>query len=409
MMSKTKIVLAVTGSVAAYKSAEIARRLMDESLSVHVAMTANAEKFITPLTFAALTGNHVLRHGYPAPGDDPMPHITFQRGASLILIAPATANIIGKLANGIADDMLSSMLMASDAPVLVAPAMNANMYNHPSVRKNIETLKQLGAGFIGPATGELACGETGEGKMERVENIVSQVLDRLDLGRDLLGRKILVTAGGAREPIDPVRFIGNRSSGKMGVAIAQAAARRGADVTLVAGAMEIPVPEDIETIYAPTALEMMRTVQERFTDSDVLVMAAAVGDYRARSVASGKIKEKESWDLSLVRNPDIIAKMCALRNKQIVVGFAAETDNAEKSGREKLLRKNMDMIVVNDVSRDDIGFGSDYNEVVIITRSGETIKPQKMSKREIGEIILDRIAGMLTGGYGDRGLVGGRT
>jgi len=406
-MSKTKIALAVTGSVAAYKAAELARRLMDERLSVHVAMTANAEKFITPLTFAALTGNHVLRHGYPAPGDDPMPHITFQRGASLILVAPATANIIGKLANGIADDMLSSMLIASDAPVLVAPSMNSNMYNHPSVRKNIETLKRRGVSVIGPATGELACGETGEGKMERVENIVTKVLETLDLGRDLLGRKILVTAGGAREPIDPVRFIGNRSSGKMGVAVAQAAESRGADVTLVAGAMEIPVPEDMETIYAPTALEMMRVVKERFADSDVLVMAAAVGDYRARSVSPVKIREKESWDLALVRNPDIIARMCASRNKRIVVGFAAETDNAEKSGREKLLRKNMDMIVVNDVSREDIGFGSDCNEVVIITRSGETVRPPKMSKTEIGKIIIDLIADMLIGKHGDRDLIGG--
>lgn len=397
MGAEIKIILAVTGSVAAYKAADIARRLMDEGLKVRVAMTANAEKFVTPLTFEALTGASALRSSFPEPGEEPMAHITFARGARLILVAPATANIIGKLARGIADDTLSTMLLATDLPILVAPAMNTKMYNHPAVAVNIETLKERGVRFVGPSAGALACGDVGEGKLEEVETIVARVIEELELKRDLRGLKIIVTAGGAREPIDAVRFIGNRSSGKMGVAIAEAAARRGADVTLIAGALETPPPEGIETVSAETAERMLAEVGARFGAADVLIMAAAVGDYRASNITSAKVKKKDEWTIMLAKNPDIISEMARRRRSQVIIGFAAETKNAEKRGREKLLKKNMDMIVINDVSRPGIGFGADDNEATIITRDGETCKAPKMAKIELAEIILDRVAPLSEG------------
>ncbi|HEB73280.1 MAG TPA: bifunctional phosphopantothenoylcysteine decarboxylase/phosphopantothenate--cysteine ligase CoaBC [Nitrospirae bacterium] len=396
---KMEIILVVTGSIAAYKAADIARRLIDEGLKVSVAMTSNAEKFIAPLTFEALTGSPVFRSGFPLPGEEPMGHITFSRGAQLALVAPATANFIGKLANGIADDNISTMLMASGLPLLVAPAMNEKMYNHPAVKQNIDTLEQRGAIFIGPSKGALACGDVGEGKLEDVEAITSRVIEELELKRDLRGLKIIVTAGGTREPIDPVRFIGNRSSGKMGIAIAKAAVMRGAEVCLIAGALEVDPPEGIQTVKAETAEKMLEQVSARFDGADALIMSAAVGDYHTAHVPTGKVGKKEEWDIKLVKNRDIISEMSRRsRSGQVIAGFAAETDDIEKRGREKLLRKNMDMIVINDVSRSDIGFGSDENEITIITRKGETRKTSKMAKSDIAEIILDCLARLVTGG-----------
>ncbi|VAX18458.1 Phosphopantothenoylcysteine decarboxylase / Phosphopantothenoylcysteine synthetase [hydrothermal vent metagenome] len=393
-----EIILVVTGSIAAYKAADIARRLMDEGLKVRVAMTDSAEKFVTPLTFEALTGAPVFRSCFPLPGEEPMGHITFSRGAKLALVAPATANFIGKLANGIADDNVSTMLMASSLPLMVAPAMNSKMYNHPAVIQNIATLKQRGAIFIGPAEGELACGDVGEGKLEDVGVITSRVIKELELKRDLRGLKIIVTAGGTREPIDPVRFIGNRSSGKMGIAIAKAALMRGAEVSLIAGALEVDPPEGMEIVKAETAEKMLEQVSARFDSADALIMSAAVGDYHATHVSTEKVGKKEEWDIKLVKNRDIILEMSRRRRGQALVGFAAETSDIEKRGREKLLRKNMDMIVINDVSRPDIGFGSDENEITIITRKGETRKTSKMAKSDIAEIILDCIARLVTDG-----------
>lgn len=390
-----KIVIGVTGSVAAYKAAELARRLMDENFDVHVAMTAAAEKFVAPLTFEALTGNAVLRAGFPEPGDDPMGHINFTRGAALVLVAPATASFIGKMANGLADDSLGAAILASEAPVMVAPAMNVNMYRHPAVVENIATLAERGVDIIGPARGRLACGDEGEGKMEDVETIVAGTLAFLQRAQDLTGARLIVTAGGTKEPIDAVRYIGNRSSGKMGAAIAEAAARRGADVTLVAAEMSAPVPGGVDVVRVTTAMEMQRELEKLFTGADALVMAAAVGDYHAISVAGAKVKKKDRWDVALAPNPDILAGLGRRRAGQVVIGFAAETENAEKEGREKLLRKNLDMIVVNDVSRPDIGFDSDHNEVILISRDGDVEKTPRRPKGEIAETILDNLSRML--------------
>ncbi|VAX23263.1 Phosphopantothenoylcysteine decarboxylase / Phosphopantothenoylcysteine synthetase, partial [hydrothermal vent metagenome] len=305
-------------------------------------------------------------------------------------------NFVGKLANGIADDSISTMLMASNLPLLVAPAMNSNMYNHPAVKQNIATLKQRGAIFIGPSAGTLACGDVGEGKLEDVGVITGRVIEELELKRDLRGLKIIVTAGGTREPIDPVRFIGNRSSGKMGIAIAKAALMRGAEVCLIAGALEVDPPEGIEIVKAETAEKMLEQVSARFDGADALIMAAAVGDYHTARVSTEKVGKKEEWDIKLVKNRDIISEMSRRsRSGQALVGFAAETSDIEKRGREKLLRKNMDMIVINDVSRPDIGFGSDENEITIITRKGDARKTSKMAKSDIAEIILDCVARLI--------------
>ncbi len=392
---KTKIILGVTGGIAAYKAADIARRLMEMGLSVHVVMTKSAEEFITPLTFEALTGNNVLRARFPKPGEEPIPHITLPREATLIVVAPATANIIGKMANGIADDQLSTMLIASDLPVIMAPAMNSKMYNNIAVQENMAKLGKRGVTFIGPVSGELACGDEGVGKLSPVEDIVSAVAEKLALRRDLAGLKIIVTTGGTREPVDPVRFIGNRSSGKMGVEIAKAAARRGANATLIAGSVEIPLPDDIETVHINTAEEMRSAIFTRFDNSDALIMTAAVGDYHVMRVAEKKVKKKDTFTLTLAPNPDIIAEMCRRKRRQIVVGFAAETERVTEYGKKKLIEKNMDMIVVNDVSRSDIGFGSDYNEVTIIPRYGEVLNPPRGLKSDIANIILDKMASVL--------------
>lgn len=389
MDSRMKVVLGVTGGIAAYKGAELARRLMELGLSIQTVMTANAEKFVTPLTFEALTGQKVIRSGLPQPGEDPMPHISVSRAASLIVVAPATANIIGKMANGIADDSLSTMLLATTTPVLMAPAMNPAMYANDAVRKNIATLKARGVRFVDPSEGEVACGETGRGKLAPVEDIVSAVRDALGLKSDMKGLNVVVTAGGTREPIDAVRFIGNRSSGKMGVAIASSAQKRGANVTLIAGAMDVEPPAGVTFIRAMTAEEMYKAVDAVFGKADMLVMSAAVGDYHVNNRADGKVKKTEGWTLALEPNPDILKEMGKRKNGKTLVGFAAETEDAEKHGVEKLTGKNLDMIVINDVSRSDIGFNSDYNEVTIITRSGVVKRVNRSLKAHIAEEILD--------------------
>ncbi|MGK7346329.1 MAG: bifunctional phosphopantothenoylcysteine decarboxylase/phosphopantothenate--cysteine ligase CoaBC [Candidatus Nitrospinota bacterium M3_3B_026] len=396
MTGRKKIVLGVTGGVAAYKAAEIARRLMDKGLDVRAAMTAHAEKLVTPLTFEALTGQKVLRAGMPRPGEDPMPHITLARWADLVLVAPATANIIGKLANGIADDSLSTLLIATGAPVFMAPAMNTRMLENPAVRENMQKLEARGVRLVGPTTGALACGEEGAGKMADVDEVVSAVIDSLKPGLDLAGIKVIVTAGGTREPIDAIRYIGNRSSGRMGAAVAGAAAARGADVTLIAAPMEAAAPEGVKVVPAPTAADMLDEVGARFDGADILVMAAAVGDYRAGKTWAGKLKKKETWTLRLAANPDILAEMGARKKGQVVVGFAAETEDILAHGRKKLVSKNLDLVVVNDVSRPGAVFGSDYNEVAIIDRAGGTLEVPRAEKTRIAEIILDKAAEALS-------------
>ncbi|MBF0293012.1 MAG: bifunctional phosphopantothenoylcysteine decarboxylase/phosphopantothenate--cysteine ligase CoaBC [Nitrospinae bacterium] len=384
-----KVVLGVTGGIAAYKGAELARKLMELGLGVQAVMTRNAEKFVTPLTFEALTGSPVIRAGLPEPGDDPMPHISVPRSASLMVIAPATAGIIGKMANGIADDTLSTMLLAADIPVIMAPAMNPAMYANQAVQENIARLKTRGVRFVGPSAGEVACGETGEGKLAPVEDIVSAVKEALNLKTDMDGLNVVVTAGGTREPIDAVRYIGNRSSGKMGVAIASAALRRGATVTLISGAMDVEPPTGVAFTQAMTADEMLNAVGEAFKTADMLIMSAAVGDYHVNGRSGGKVKKKEDWTISLAPNPDILMEMGKRKESQTLVGFAAETERAEEHGLEKLRNKNLDVVVINDVSRKDIGFNSDFNEVTIITKSGAVEKIPKSPKTTIAGKILD--------------------
>ncbi len=392
---KLKVILGVTGSIAAYKAADLARKLMDSGLDLHVAMTAHAEKFVTALTLETLTGNSVLRANFEQ--DDPLAHINFSRGAKLIVIAPATANCIGKMAQGICDETFTTMLMATTAPMVIAPAMNSNMYANPSVRANIGLLKERGAKFVNPASGLLACGDVGEGKLADIDEITRSVLDTLDQRLDMAGMDIVVSAGGAREPIDAVRYIGNRSSGKMGLAIAQAAALRGADVTLIAGAMDFDAPAGMKTVRVETTKEMHDAVDQLFDEADALIMAAAAGDYKAMSVAGNKVKKRDSWNIKLVKNRDILMEISKRKKKQVVVGFAAETDNAERNGREKLLKKNLDMIVINDVSRNDIGFGSDNNELTTITYDGYENKTGKAPKTELADIILDQVVRLASG------------
>lgn len=391
MTDKESVVLVVSGSVAAYKAAELARALMELGLDVRVAMTGAAERFITPLTFEALTGGRVLRAGFPEPGEPPMEHITFTRGARLVLAAPATADLIARMAGGLADDNVTSMLLATDLPVIVAPAMNVMMYRHPATQSNIALLASRGVMFVGPESGELACGDEGEGRLAQIPQIITAVREKLSLGDDLAGRKLLITAGGTREPIDAARYIGNRSSGKMGVALARAAARRGAQVTLVAGVMDVEAPANVETVRVESAAAMLDEVERRFPGVDALVMAAAVADYRAEQVSGHKVKKTKRWDLPLVENTDILGRMAERRQNQILAGFAAETHDVEAAGREKLLRKNLDMIVINDVSRADIGFGADDNEVTILTRQGAPERVTKAPKARVADAILDRL------------------
>ncbi|MBI5815234.1 MAG: bifunctional phosphopantothenoylcysteine decarboxylase/phosphopantothenate--cysteine ligase CoaBC [Nitrospinae bacterium] len=386
-----KVILGVTGGVAAYKAADLARRLMDLGLGVKVVMTANAEKFVTPLTFEALTGSPVIRAGLPEPGEEPMPHITLGRECSMMIVAPATANIIGKMANGVADDMLSTLLTACGLPVLMAPAMNTKMWQNQPVQDNIEKLKSRGVTVIGPCSGLLACGDEGEGKMAPVEEITAAVADRLGIHRDMIGIKVVVTAGGTREPIDAVRYIGNRSSGKMGVALAREAALRGADVTLIAAAMEACAPDGVNVVKVETAIQMQKAVHIAFEEAHILVMAAAVGDYRVEEVPDKKVKSMEHWQVNLTPNPDILAGAGQRKGDRMTVGFAAETERALEYGREKLAEKNLDMIVVNDVSRRDIGFGSDFNEVTIINKDGVTANIGRDLKENVARKIFDEI------------------
>ncbi|MBI4666287.1 MAG: bifunctional phosphopantothenoylcysteine decarboxylase/phosphopantothenate--cysteine ligase CoaBC [Nitrospinae bacterium] len=389
MAPRGKIILGVTGGVAAYKAADIARRLMDTGYEPQVVMTANAEKFVTPLTFEAVTGRPALLARMPLPGEDPMPHISALREAALVLVAPATADVIGKMANGIADDTLTTMLLAAGKPVIVAPAMNTRMYNNPAVRENMEKLKSRGITFVGPGSGLLACGDEGEGKLAPVEEIVAAVERVLETRRDMEGLKIIITAGGTREPVDAVRFIGNRSSGKMGVALAEEAFQRGADVTLIAAAMEVEPPASVTVERVESAEELYHALSGKFDGADMLIMAAAVGDYRSAGLNGGKVKKMESWSLTLEPNRDILFTLSRRKTAQFLVGFAAETENAVEYGREKLEYKNLDMIVINDVSRKDIGFGSDYNEVTMITRSGAMESVARSEKPKVARAILD--------------------
>lgn len=393
MLKDKKIVLGVTGGIAAYKVVEVASKLRQAGAEVHVIMTEEATKFVTPLTFREITGQPVVSDMWAEVTQWNVAHVALATLADMVLIAPATANIIAKAAAGIADDMLSTTLLATKAPVLFAPAMNTNMYENPVTQRNIETLKGLGYKFIEPDSGHLACGVTGVGRLPEPTAIIAAVDDYFVVAGELAGKKVLVTAAGTIEPIDPVRFIGNRSSGRMGYAIAAEAKRRGADVVLVSGPSALTPPEGVTVINIETAEQMRQAVLREFADTDITIKAAAVADYRAKTVADNKIKKNdETLVVELEKNPDILKELGSIKKKgQILVGFAAETQNLLKYAKEKLEKKNLDFIVANDVTKPEAGFNVETNLIKILFRDGNIEEFPLLKKSELAKIILDRI------------------
>jgi phosphopantothenoylcysteine decarboxylase / phosphopantothenate---cysteine ligase len=389
-----RILLGVSGGIAAYKAAELARRLICAGARVKVVMTRAAQEFVTPLTFQALTNERVATAMFGAESQ-PLEHIALGQEVDAILLAPATANLIGKLAAGIGDDLLTTILLAATRPVLVCPAMNVEMWRNAVVQENLARLKGRGMLVLEPEAGELACGAVGPGRLAEPETIV-QACGRLLSVQDLAGRQVLVTAGPTHEDFDPVRFLTNRSSGKQGYALAKVAWRRGAAVTLVSGPTHLPAPCGVEGVAVRSAREMNAAVLERFGAADVLLMAAAVSDYRPMLSELRKIKRsKLEMQFHLTQNPDIVRNAGSQKTTQIVVGFAAETHDLESEARRKLVEKNLDLIVANDVNRTDSGFQVDTNQVTIIAREGAPVQLPLISKEEVAEKILDRVAVLL--------------
>jgi phosphopantothenoylcysteine decarboxylase/phosphopantothenate--cysteine ligase len=397
-----KIALGVTGGVAAYKAAELVRRLQQEKLDVQVIMTRAAQEFIAPLTFAAITGQKVITDMFrdagagPANVESAIEHIAVAQRIDLLLVAPATADILGKLTHGIADDFLTTLYLATKAPVIVAPAMNVNMWEHAATRENVAALRARGVHVVDPDEGYLACGMTGAGRLAATETIAKKVCEVLGLRRDLQGQTVLVTAGPTCEDIDPVRFLTNRSSGKMGYALAEAAQRRGAHVILVSGPTERKIPEGVDWIPVRSTEEMRRAVLERAGEAQIAVLAAAVADYRPSAVEEKKIKRGEgSFTLELEPTPDILAELGRHRApgnaRRVLVGFAAETDRVAENARQKLARKGADMIVANDVAQEGAGFDTDTNIVTLFLRDGREIPLPKMNKLEVATRILDHV------------------
>lgn len=387
------VVVGVTGGIAAYKAVEVVSRLRKAGASVHVIMTREATEFVTELTFREISGSPVAVDMWAKVTQHNVEHIALATLADIMLIVPATANIIAKAAVGIADDMLSTTILATKAPLFFAPAMNTNMYENPVTQENIDRLRSRGAHIIEPASGQLACGTSGKGRLPEPVDIVQQVVDYFTTSNELQGRKILVTAGGTIEPIDPVRYIANRSTGRMGYAIAEAAAAKGAEVVLVSGPTNLAEPADVRVVKISTAREMQQAVEAEFATTDAVIMSAAVADYRPETVADNKIKKSDdALELKLVRNPDILLGLGAKKAQQILVGFAAETTNVDEYARRKLTKKNLDYIVANDVSQADAGFGVATNRVKIFTRDGAVTAYPLMSKRELADIIIARVA-----------------
>ncbi len=394
-----KIALGVTGGIAAYKAAEIVRLLQERGVRVQVIMTAAAQEFVRPLTFAALSGEKVIT-GMFSSGDAAEPnldsaveHIAVAQSIDALLVAPATADVLAKFAQGIANDFLSTLYLATNAPVIVAPAMNVNMWDHPATRANLEILRQRGVLVIEPPSGYLACGMIGAGRLAEPEHIVAATLERLGVAQDLAGETVLVTAGPTHEPVDPVRYIGNRSSGKMGYALAEAALRRGARVILVSGPTALTPPSAVETVFVETAQQMRTAVLDRWDRAGIILMAAAVSDYHVKDPSAQKIKRGGPIDLQLEPNPDILADLGSLRHASgkdtpLLIGFAAETANLLENARAKLTKKRVDAIVLNDVARTSIGFNSDRNEVTVVTTQDAMAIPEA-SKVDVAQKILD--------------------
>ena len=403
-----KIALGVTGGVAAYKAAELVRRMQQEKLDVQVVMTRSAREFITPLTFAALTGKKVITEMFGPEGaessanvESAIEHIAVAQRIDLLLVAPATADILAHFAQGIADDFLATLYLATKAPVVVAPAMNVNMWEHPATQENLQKLRARGVHVVDPDEGYLACGMTGAGRLAGLEAIVQAVTEALGMRHDLESDTVLVTAGATREDIDPVRFLTNRSSGKMGYALAEAASRRGAHVILVSGPTDLAVPEGVDWVPVRSAENMRDAVRDRAAEANVIIMAAAVADYRPAAAQQQKIKRGEGRiTLDLEPNPDILAelgrKSAQQRARRILVGFAAETTALAENARSKLARKGADMIVANDVTQEGAGFDTDTNIVTLFTRDGRETALPKLPKFEVANRILDRVFELLS-------------
>ena len=389
---KKNVVLGVSGGIAAYKALEITSLLVKKNINVNVIMTENATKFVTPLSFQSLSQNPVAVDTFQEIKAWEIQHISLAHKADVFLVAPATANIIGKVANGIADDMLSTTIMATKAKVIFAPAMNTNMYENPIVQDNIKKLKSFGYEFIDPAEGRLACGDVGKGKLEKPEIIVDRVLMELNEKKDLINKNVVVTAGPTIAPIDPVRFITNRSSGKMGYAIAKEARNRGANVTLISGPTNLEVPRNINVINISTNEEMKEATIKAFSEADIVVKSAAVADYKPEIYSEQKIKKGHgNWSLELTRDNDILMELGSLKENQILVGFAAESQNLKENAMAKMKKKNLDFIVANDITSKDTGFASEDNKVIIFTNNDEEIHLEKMSKEKIAENLFDII------------------
>jgi phosphopantothenoylcysteine decarboxylase/phosphopantothenate--cysteine ligase len=391
-----KIALGVTGGIAAYKAAEIVRLLQDRGIRVQVVMTRAAQEFVRPLTFAALSGEKVIT-GMFAPGQEHEPnidsaieHIAVAQSIDALVVAPATADLLAHFAQGIASDFLTTLYLATTAPVVVAPAMNLNMWNHPATQANLQVLRQRGVKIVEPGAGYLACGMTGPGRLADNEAIVAAVMEALGASQDFSGETVLITAGPTRERIDPVRYLTNRSSGRMGYAFAEAALRRGARVLLVSGPTSLTPPGAAEVTRVESTEEMREAVLKLLPQASVVIKTAAVSDYRPRAEASQKIKRQGPMNLELEATPDILKELSLAKGAQMVVGFAAETENVLENARQKLVSKNLDAIVVNDVSREGVGFDSDRNAVTIISRD-EVIEVPETTKWEVAQRVLDHV------------------
>ena len=392
MLKGKKIVLGVTGGIAVYKAVDLVSRLRKRGCQVRVVMTEHAQQFVTPLTFKEISGNQVAVSMWSANQEFNVEHIALANWADAFLVAPATANIIAKMTYGLADDLLSTTLLAAQAPIVVCPAMNTGMYENPATQANIAKLMERGVTVMPPAVGKLACGTSGAGRLPEPQAIV-EFMSAFFAKRegDLRGLKVLVTAAGTREPIDPVRFVGNRSSGKMGYAVAQMAAERGAEVLLVSGPSALAVPANVKAVKVETTNEMLEACLAAYDDVDIVVKAAAVADYRPRDVAEQKIKKKTDDALTVVmdKNPDILKTLGGKKTHQVLVGFAAETQNLLENARDKVVKKNLDMIVANDVTAAGAGFNADTNIVKFLFASGEVRSLEQMPKVDVANCILD--------------------
>lgn len=397
MLKDKTVVIGVCGGIAVYKACDLVSKLKKTGVNVHVIMTKSATEFVAPLTFQTLSQNYVVEDMFESPKTWDVEHISLAKKADVFVLAPATANVIGKVANGIADDMLTTTIMATKAKVLIAPAMNTNMYENPVVQRNMQTLKDLDYKFVEPESGRLACGDIGSGKLASVDTIFNSIIELLEIKKDLEGTSMIITAGPTVESIDPVRYITNRSTGKMGYAIAKKAIERGADVTLVSGPTNIVPPQNLKKfIRIESAEDMYNAVLENMDENQVIIKSAAVADYRPKEYSDNKIKKSDD-DLSirLDRTKDIALELGKIKNNKILVGFAAETNDLLENAKNKIQKKNLDFIVANDLTQDGAGFGVDTNIVKIIDREGVVQEHPKMKKEEVADVILDKIKTLL--------------